>query len=831
MIQPALVSRPAATERSGRNSTRTSDFVLEDPELAGPGSTAAPGPSAVLPGGSLVSTSHFLGRRAPFFRSVAQIGRQAAQALAYAHASGIVHRDIKPSNLLLDHAGVVWIADFGLAKGDDEGLTHTGDILGTLRYMAPERFQGEGDARADVYALGLTLYELLTLRPGFDSPDRLKLIEQIKTEDPQRPRAVDALIPRDLETIVLKAIEKDPEARYQSAEVMGEDLRRFLADEPIRARRSPAAERYARWARRNPSIAVLSVVLTVVLLLATIGSLLAANRFAILADRARSAAAAERSARQEASRRAEAEMIAHREADQSRGVAEEARTAAQAETYRAVLSEVIALRAGRQPGWRDLALANLARLAVMPTARRDLIELRTEATATLGTPDVRLAARIEFPSNHLRSTAFSPDSRTLVTASIRTGLDFWDVRGHRHLYSAGGLKVSEGSSVGELGFGSYKAVYLGDQQGLAVATQDQGVVFTDGRGIRTSRAPITSGAIRPIRLAIDAKGERIAVNWTDGGGITVHDVASGTLLERFAWSDRAPFALSPDGGWLARQELADTVLHRIGSGEPKVVLGRHDAVRDLTFSPDGGLLAAACYDRTTMLWDVAGRKQFGTLRGHRERVIAAAFSPDGEWIATTSGDYTTRIWETRTGQTLATLPGAGDMDQVVWSPDGNSIAATTNWNRTVFLYRVKGRHDVQQWLSGPGFELVTVASHPRLEQFTTLGGGPLTWDLSTSRPTYRRVARERGVGHAVAYSPDGTLLAIGDWSGATARAIRVQDSRSSEIRCRLECAELPHALAFDESSQRLVSGDASGNLVVWDIATCCALSDNLRRDR
>ncbi len=127
--------------------------------------------------------------------------------------------------------------------------------------MAPERFRGEGDARADVYALGLTLYELLTLRPGFDSSDRLKLIEQIKTEEPSRPRSVDARIPRDLETIVLKAIEKDPKARYQTAEAMGEDLRRFLADEPIRARQVGAAERYWRWARRNPAIAVLGGVL------------------------------------------------------------------------------------------------------------------------------------------------------------------------------------------------------------------------------------------------------------------------------------------------------------------------------------------------------------------------------------------------------------------------------------------------------------------------------------------------------------------------------------------------------------------------------------------
>ena len=174
---------------------------------------------------------------------------------------------------------MVWITDFGLAKGDDEGLTQSGDILGTLRYMAPERFRGEGDARADVYALGLTLYELLTLRPGFDSSDRLRLIEQIKTEEPPRPRSVDARIPRDLETIVLKAIEKDPRARYQSAEAMGEDLGRFLADEPIRARQVRAAERYWRWARRNPVIAVLGGVVTALLVAVTVGSMVAAAYF------------------------------------------------------------------------------------------------------------------------------------------------------------------------------------------------------------------------------------------------------------------------------------------------------------------------------------------------------------------------------------------------------------------------------------------------------------------------------------------------------------------------------------------------------------------------
>jgi WD40 repeat protein len=796
-VVPAAVTGPAETEPFACDATRTSDFVLADREPARSGPTTAPGSSAVLPGGSQVSQAVLSGRRVPFFRSVAQIGRQAAQGLAYAHASGIVHRDIKPSNLLLDHAGVVWIADFGLAKAEDDGLTHTGDFLGTFRYMAPERFRGESDARADIYALGLTLYELLTLRPALDSHDRLKLIEQIKTEEPMRPRSIDSRIPRDLETIVLKAIEKDPKTRYQTAEAMGEDLGRFLADEPVRARQVSASERYWRWARRNPTIAVLGAVLAAFLVVVTIGSLLAARRLAILAEDRGKLAIAERSARMEA---------------------DQAREVARADRYHAVLSEAKALRAARRPGWRDDALANLAGLAVMPVDCRNLVELRTEATASLGTPDIRLVARIELPTNHLRSTAFSSDGLTLVTASLQSGLDFWDLRQHRHLSCANGLSVSEGISAREVGLGYPKAVYLAHDQGLAVATQDQGVVFTDARGFRTARAPITRGASKPIKLTIDANGRRIAVSWTDGGGITVHDAASGTLLEQFDASGNPPFAISPDGAWLARVELGDVALHPIGLGTSKVVLARNQAVRALAFSPDGALLAGACFEHTTMLWDVVAKKQFGALRGHREHATAVAFSPDGKWIATTSGDYTTRIWDAQTGQTVATLPGAGDMDQVVWSPDGNSIAATTNWNRTVFLYQIKGRHEVQQWLAGPGLELITMTSHPRLEQFTTLGAGVLTWDVSTARPRPRRLSLRRGESRAMAYSPDGTLLATGGRSGSAAHQLLVLDAQSGEIRWTIPGIGVPHALAFDGSSQRIAGGDYTGNLVVWDLA-------------
>src|SRR5215471_16990653 len=184
---------------------------------------------------------------------------QVADALAHAASQGVLHRDIKPSNLLLEDTGNIWVTDFGLAKADTDGdnLTHTGDIVGTLRYMAPERFSGQGDLRSDVYSLGLTLYELLTLRPAFDAADRNKLVKQVMHDEPARPRKLNPAVPRDLETVVLKAIARDPAHRYQTPAEMADDLKRFVEDRPVRARRISGAERLWRWCRRNPLVASL----------------------------------------------------------------------------------------------------------------------------------------------------------------------------------------------------------------------------------------------------------------------------------------------------------------------------------------------------------------------------------------------------------------------------------------------------------------------------------------------------------------------------------------------------------------------------------------------
>ncbi len=192
-----------------------------------------------------------------YWQNVARIGRDSAEALHYAHAQGTLHRDIKPGNLILDTHGTVWITDFGLAKlAEMDKVTRTGDIVGTFRYMAPEQFDGQCDVRTDVYSLGLTLYELATLRPAFDQPDHAQLLHQITHSQPPRPRVVSPDLPRDLETIILKAIARDPSDRYQTAEQLADDLNSFLEDKPIKARQAGPAERMWRWCRRNPAVAI-----------------------------------------------------------------------------------------------------------------------------------------------------------------------------------------------------------------------------------------------------------------------------------------------------------------------------------------------------------------------------------------------------------------------------------------------------------------------------------------------------------------------------------------------------------------------------------------------
>jgi serine/threonine protein kinase len=297
---------------------------------------------------SKTGDTHRPGWKQDYFRRVADLGMKAAEALEHAHQLGVVHRDVKPANLLLDRRGALWITDFGVAllKSKD-GLTSTGELVGTLRYMSPEQAGAQRDLvdqRTDIYSLGATLYELLTLEPPFPANDPGRLVQQILGEEPRSPRSLDRAIPVELEVIVLKAMAKVPAERYASAGELADDLRRFLNDQPILARRPAMLDRLLKWSRRHRTAVVSAVVL---LLLVTLGLLVSTVLIAHAAARAEEAYQNERTAAARAEEAYQSERARAEEAREQRERAEE--SLAQARQVVDFLTQVSAEELGDRP--------------------------------------------------------------------------------------------------------------------------------------------------------------------------------------------------------------------------------------------------------------------------------------------------------------------------------------------------------------------------------------------------------------------------------------------------------------------------------------------------
>ncbi len=385
---------------------------------------------------------------ARYVHGVARIGADVAEALEYAHQQGILHRDIKPSNLLLDAQGQVWITDFGLAKAQDsDELTNTGDIVGTLRYMAPERFKGWSDPRSDVYALGATLYELLTLRPAFEESDRFKLIDQVLHQDPPPLRQLDRLIPRDLETIVLKAMAKEPGERYPTAGQLAEDLRRFDAGRPILARRSSPVERLWRWSRRNRLLAGATAALATALVAVVVISLIYARGKSRANEENRSLARRLRGSLDESNR-----LLAIRNFDRGQSAFEKDQIGQgllwMIESWRS------AIDAG-EPVWQHAARANLAAWGSHHARLKAIVSHDSSVGAAAFSPDGKLVvtgcedgtARLwdtstgtpAGPAMHhpssIYAVAYSPDGRTVLSGCNDGSARLWDVATSRPIGS------------------------------------------------------------------------------------------------------------------------------------------------------------------------------------------------------------------------------------------------------------------------------------------------------------------------------------------------------------------------------------------------------------
>jgi WD40 repeat protein/serine/threonine protein kinase len=824
--------------------TRAGGDTPASPAHPGRGPAVSPGSSGVvhLPGQSGAGSSGAARKAVTYWESVARIGAQVAGALAYAHKLGVLHRDIKPGNLLLDLDGVVWVTDFGLAKADDsDDLTHTGDLLGTLRYMPPEAFDGLYDARGDVYSLGLTLYELVALRPAYTETERNKLVKQVTTGEPPPLDALRRDAPRDLVTIVQKAVAREPARRYASAADLGADLQRFLDDEPILARRQTRAERFVRWARRNPGIAALGGTLAAVLLLATAASLAAASHFNRLrlnerdarrdADVSRDAEAKERAraddnartargAEKDARTLAAAATAAKARADQEKQRADgNARTAGE----RAAAARVAeAFAKARQAEAEWLVYAGKLSLAQADfetgTGAHSLQYLRECAWDRRGWEHRHLWTRATATvtlghASPVGTAAFSPDGKRVVTGTWeKPWAVVWDAETGRELF-----RLDHGVAVRGVAFspdGKLVATAAGDLDLPGTAK-----VWDAASGLLLYTLAGHTGWV--LSAAFSPDGTRILTAGGDPlhpGEAKVWDAATGKplLTIRSAATRYRGAAFSPDGKRIvtAGGDGKVTVWDAATGGEMLILQGNAAEVTGAAFSPDGRRIVAGGFDRTGRIWDAETGDLLHTLKGHTGWVMGVAYSPDGTRVLTAGADATVRVWDAATGLEVLALKGHGDqVSAAAFSPDGGRIVSASV-DRTARVWDAVGGQTVPA-LDAESGPVRGVAFGPDSRHVAT---GNRVWDAATGRPVYMLGVGGHGTG-CVAYCPDGTRVVTCEENTATVR----DAATGKELFALKGHTGAVLGVAYSRDGARIATAayhqDSPGAVRVWDAAT------------
>jgi len=767
-------------------------------------------------GGSLAQK---LGGRPLPFREAARLVETLAGAMHLAHSRNVVHRDLKPANVLLTAGGVPKVTDFGLARqlDVDSGQTQAGAVMGTPSYMAPEQAGGQAHQAgpaADVYALGAILYECLTGRPPFRSRSVAETLDQVRTREPVAPRALQAKVPADLETICLKCLRKEPEQRYAGALDLAEDLRRFQEGRPIAARPVGWAERAAKWVRRNPAVAVLTAGVSLSVVVGAVAAWLLALQ----------ALASEKRAKQEeakALQKADDETRAHETAEHQLAVskvllAQAAWRDANVGNARALLNEV-------RPESRGWEWGHLRRLfqgghltlyghaemvqgvAFSPDGTRVATASHDGTARVWDVGTGQELATLKGHTTELSSLAFSPDGQRLVTGSADRTAKVWDVRGGPEVLTLKG----HSSSVSGLAFSP-------DGRRLASASADGTARVRDartGEEVLTLTAPI--GGLTGVAFAPDG---RLATAGNDGTA-RVWDATTGQQLLLLDGHSRSltAVAFGANGTRLATASNDGTAkVWDADTGQELVALKAHTGVvYGVTFSPDGTRLATASQDFTAKVWDARTGAELLTLRGHGNAVSGVAFSADGTRLATAGQDSTARVWDAQTGRLLLTLKGHSNLvGCVAFSPDGRRL--------------VTGSPDqtAKVWDAATGQELVTlkhtgfvhaVAFSPDRRRLATAGrdGTVKVWDAPAGAERLALKGHNDQVS-GVAFSPDGTHLATAGhdgtaklWDAATGHELLALKGHAREL----------HSVAFSADGRRLASASWDGTAKVWDAST------------
>jgi WD40 repeat protein/tRNA A-37 threonylcarbamoyl transferase component Bud32 len=737
-------------------------------------------------------------------------------AVQHGHQKGIIHRDLKPSNILVTSGGVPKVIDFGVARSTDSDMavttlqTDIGALIGTLQYMSPEQCAADPndiDTRSDVYALGVVLYELLCESLPYDIRNAAihEAARIICQEQPTKPSTVNKHLRGDLEIIALKALEKDRDRRYQNASALDEDITRYLAGDPIAAKRPSGWDYLSRFARRNRAAAAAIVAVFGILVVAVVG----VSIFAVDASSQRTIAETERD-------RANAQAVIAEEqsalAQQQRDLANEQRDIAQAAREGAeqmAMAANLARDEARQKAYaaniqaaaaavqrtdaagahqrlaaaRDLQASPMLQIAQWLTPAVDW--RRASISLPSGGEAIPIIANLPFEYRYLAarsddavwalpdalgggSVAFNADGTTLVTCN-RAGvvrivnLDTGDIGDTVQMLQQGFRSWYMDNSLSP------------DASKWAHANIDKNTISVGNVDTPDDWVTLKGHEGRIRHIAFNGDGSRLASSSTDDP-IHMWDTATGEIIMRLA---------------------------------------QGKSVAKLALSPDGTRLAVGNYNHTIHLWDTRSSESLASMNGHAGTITALAFSPDGERLASGSHDTSIRLWNARTGEALASMTGhSGDVTGVAFSPDGAKLASVGE-DRAVRLWDCE-RGDSLGALFGHEGAITSIAYCPDGLHLATTGQDRTTrvWDTE-SLLVAAPLRGHRVMVTSVAYSPDGTLMA----SGSIDRTIGLWDVARGERIAVLHCFDQVLSIAFNPDGTRLAAGLNEGRIVLWDVGT------------